>query len=170
MRPKPRKMVVFHQDRIKKPDPVIRPSPTTDRVFLKRSESGQGLAGIENLGRCSRDRIDILAGQSRDATQKRQKIQNRPFGRQQGPIIPSKCRNHRPGRKSISIDERVTALHRIGEFPQDQRKNHTTAQDTRLPGDNSNLPLSPFRDERRCRQITLTVEVFAQSRADQFQS
>src|SRR5215813_7459198 len=78
-----RQVVVFDQDAVIQPHPVIAPASDRHRVFFQYSQPGRGLAGVYNLPSRARDGLNVLARDGGYAGKVLKEVQRHALGREQ---------------------------------------------------------------------------------------
>src|SRR6266446_2624828 len=73
-----RGVVVLDQDAVEQGVPVVEAAPGAHCGLLQRAQAGRGLAGVEQPGPGPGERLDVPAGERRDAAQPLQEVQRRP--------------------------------------------------------------------------------------------
>src|SRR5271157_4473176 len=87
-------VILLQQDRVVKPDTVVRSAAHLHRVLLQQPQPGRGLSRVAYLGARSGKLFDEAARQCGDPAQPPQKIQRRPLTRKNCPRSPRKLRQH----------------------------------------------------------------------------
>ena len=81
-------VVLLDQDSVEEPDAVIPAAADAHRIFLRRAQPREGLAGIEQPASRALDPLGVGMGGGRRAGQKLQEIERRPFSGQERPGRP----------------------------------------------------------------------------------
>ena len=77
-----RDMVVLDQHPVAEPHPVVVRAAHPRRIFVERAKARNGLARVEQRRAGAGDRVDIAAGQGRDARKVLERVERRAFGRE----------------------------------------------------------------------------------------